>query len=170
MALPKKLKYFNVYVNGNSFVGEVESFTPPKLTRKFENYRGAGMPASVPIDMGYEDDALNIEWTIGGLAHEVLKQHGGSLNGVTLRFVGAYQKEDSEDFVKVEIIVNGRHKEHDRGELKLGESNSTKITTQCTYYKEIVDNEEITEIDVINMIDKVNGEDRLSKARNAIGL
>ena len=88
----------------------------------------------------------------------------------TRRSSDLYQKDDSEDFVKVEIIVNGRHKEQDRGELKQGESNSTKITTQCTYYKEIINNEEITEIDLINMIDKVNGKDRLSKARSAIGL
>lgn len=170
MALPKKLKYFNVYVNGTSYMGEIESFTPPKLTRKLENYRGGGMPGVAPIDLGYDDDALTLEWSIGGLAYQVLEKHGGLINGVTLRFAGAYQKDDSEDFVKVEIIVNGRHKEHDRGELKQGESNSTKITTQCTYYKEIIDNEEITEIDFINMIDKVGGKDRLEQARRAIGI
>lgn len=170
MALPKKLKYFNVYVNGTSFIGEVESFTPPKLTRKLEKFRGGGMPGGVPIDLGYDDDALNVEWSIGGLALEVAKQHGGLINGVTVRFAGAYQKDDSEDFTKVEIIITGRHKEQDRGELKQGESNSTKITTECTYYKETIDNEEVTEIDFINMIDKIDGVDRLEQARQAIGL
>lgn len=170
MALPKKLKYFNVYINGASYVGQVESFTPPKLTRKLENFRGGGMPGSVPIDLGYDDDALVVEWSIGGLAYEVLKQHGGLLNGVTLRFAGAYQQDDSEDYTKVEIIMTGRHKEQDRGELKQGESNSTKITTHCTYYKEIINNEESAEIDFINMIDKIGGIDRLVQARQAIGI
>lgn len=170
MALPKKLKYFNVYVNGTSFIGEVESFTPPKLTRKFETYRGAGMPSGIPIDLGYEDDALNVEWSIAGLAQSLLKQHGGTMNGVTLRFAGAYQKDDSDDFVKVEIIVTGRHKEHDRGELKQGETHATKITTQCTYYKETIDNEEVIEVDLLNMVDKVHGVDRLAQARQAIGI
>lgn len=170
MALPKKLKYFNLFVNGTSYVGQVESFSPPKLTRKLENFRGGGMPGPAPIDLGYDDDALVVDWTIGGLAYEVLQQHGGLINGTTLRFAGAYQKDDSEDFIKVEIIIAGRHKEHDRGELKQGESNSTKITSQCTYYKETVDNETIAEIDFINMIDKVGGRDRLEQARRAIGI
>lgn len=170
MALPKKLKYFNLFVNGTSYVGQVESVSPPKLTRKLENFRGGGMPGPAPIDLGYDDDALVVDWTIGGLAYEVLQQHGGLINGATLRFAGAYQKDDSEDFIKVEIIIVGRHKEHDRGELKQGESNSTKITSQCTYYKETVDNETIAEIDFINMIDKVGGRDRLEQARRAIGI
>lgn len=170
MALPRKLKYFNLFVNGTSFVGQVESISPPKLTRKLENFRGGGMPGTAPIDLGYDDDALVVEWSIGGLAYEILQQQGGLINGVTLRFAGAYQKDDSEDFIKVEIIITGRHKEHDRGELKQGESNSTKITSQCTYYKETVNNEDIAEIDTINMIDKVGGKDRLEQARQAIGI
>ena len=44
------------------------------------------------------------------------------------------------------------------------------ITTTCSYYKLIVDNEEIIEIDLLNFIEKVNGVDMLEKQRAAIGL
>ena len=43
MALPRKLKRLNVFLNGDNWVGEAEDFTPAKLTRKFEAYRGGGM-------------------------------------------------------------------------------------------------------------------------------
>ena len=36
MALPRKLKRLNVFLNGENWVGEAEDFTPAKLTRKFE--------------------------------------------------------------------------------------------------------------------------------------
>lgn len=67
MALPRKLKYLNMFNDGLSYMGVVESVTLPKLTRKLEKYRGGGMPGSVSVDLGLDDDALALEWTIGGL-------------------------------------------------------------------------------------------------------
>ena len=43
MAMPRKLKLMNVFLNGYSYQGVAKSVTLPKLTRKLENYRGAGM-------------------------------------------------------------------------------------------------------------------------------
>ena len=67
MALPRKLKYLNMFNDGLSYMGVVESVTLPKLTRKLEKYRGGGMPGAVSIDLGLDDDALSLEWTLGGL-------------------------------------------------------------------------------------------------------
>ena len=47
MALPRKLKYLNMFNDGLSYMGVVESVTLPKLTRKLEKYRGGGMPGAV---------------------------------------------------------------------------------------------------------------------------
>lgn len=41
MAMPRKLKLMNVFLNGYSYQGVAKSVTLPKLTRKLENYRGA---------------------------------------------------------------------------------------------------------------------------------
>ena len=43
MALPKKLKYLNLFNDGFNYMGVVSSLTLPKLTRKLEKYRGGGM-------------------------------------------------------------------------------------------------------------------------------
>ncbi|MBI6358056.1 phage major tail tube protein, partial [Proteus mirabilis] len=52
MALPRKLKNFNLFMNGVNYVGVAEELTLPKITRKLEAYRGGGMNGSVQIDMG----------------------------------------------------------------------------------------------------------------------
>ncbi len=65
MAMPRKLKYMNVFLNGYSYQGVAKSVTLPKLTRKLENYRGAGMNGSAPVDLGLDDDALSMEWSLG---------------------------------------------------------------------------------------------------------
>ena len=52
MALPKKLKYFNMFFDGDNYFGMVPEITPAKLTRKTEDYQAGGMPGSVAVDLG----------------------------------------------------------------------------------------------------------------------
>lgn len=65
MAMPRKLKLMNVFLNGYSYQGVAKSVTLPKLTRKLENYRGAGMNGSAPVDLGLDDDALSMSGRSG---------------------------------------------------------------------------------------------------------
>ncbi|CAM3863832.1 phage major tail tube protein [Rahnella victoriana] len=169
MALPKKLKYLNLFNDGNSYLGLVSSLTLPKLTRKLENYRGGGMSGSVAVDFGLDDDALTLEWSIGGLDELVLQQWG-STSDIPLRFAGSLQRDDTGDVSAVEVMMRGRHKEFDFGEYKQGEDTETKITTQCTYFKLTIDGKELIEIDTVNMVEVVNGVDRLAEHRTALGL
>lgn len=169
MALPKKLKYLNLFNDGNSYLGLVSSLTLPKLTRKLENYRGGGMSGSVAVDFGLDDDALTLEWSIGGLDELVLQQWG-STSDIPLRFAGSLQRDDTGDVSAVEVMMRGRHKEFDFGEYKQGEDTETKVTTQCTYFKLTIDGKELIEIDTINMVEIVNGVDRLAEHRTALGL
>ncbi|WP_421594984.1 phage major tail tube protein [Rahnella sp. PD4] len=169
MALPKKLKYLNLFNDGNSYLGTVSALTLPKLTRKLENYRGGGMNGSAPVDFGLDDDALTFEWTVGGLDEQVLQQWG-AVAAVPLRFAGSFQRDDTGDISAVEVSLRGRHKEMDFGEYKQGEDTETKITTQCTYFKLTIDGKDVIEVDTVNMVEIVNGVDRLEQHRQNIGL
>ena len=136
-----------------------------------EAFRGAGMNGPVKADLGMSDDGLQFEWTLGGLDLTALKQFGAiKADGVMLRFAGAYQQDDTGETVACEIVVRGRHETIDMGEAAPGEDTEHKITTACTYYKLIVNGEEIIEIDVLNFIEKVDGVDLLEAQRKAIGL
>ena len=61
MALPKKLKDLNLFSNGESWQGIVQSITLPTLTRKIEEWRGGGMDGAVGIDMGDAQTGENTE-------------------------------------------------------------------------------------------------------------
>ncbi|MFM1529335.1 phage major tail tube protein, partial [Yersinia enterocolitica] len=52
---------------------------------------------------------------------------------------------------------------------KQGEDTETKVSTQCTYYKLTIDGKVVMEIDVVNLIEIVNGVDLLEAQRKAIG-
>lgn len=169
MGLPKKLKNFNVFNDGNSYQGVVDEITLPKLTRKMEEWRGAGMNGPIKYDHGQE--AMTLEWSVGGLMREVLAQWGvTTFNGVMVRFAGAYQAADSDAVDAVEVIVRGRHSEIDMGSAKAGEETSMKIITEVSYYKLTINGQDVIEIDFLGMVEKVGGKDGLSAIRQAIGL
>ncbi|HAI0897445.1 TPA: phage major tail tube protein [Escherichia coli] len=172
MAMPRKLKLMNVFLNGYSYQGVAKSVTLPKLTRKLENYRAAGMNGSAPVDLGLDDDALSMEWSLGGFPDSVIWElyAATGVDAVPIRFAGSYQRDDTGETVAVEVVMRGRQKEIDTGEGKQGEDTESKISVVCTYFRLTMDGKELVEIDTINMIEKVNGVDRLEQHRRNIGL
>jgi hypothetical protein len=171
MALPKKLKHFNLFNDSNLYGGIAKTVTLPKLGRKMEAYRGGGMDGPAKADLGFSDDGIVLEWTLGGWDLVALRQFGAvRADGVPLRFAGSVQRDDDGGVSAVEIVVRGRHEEIDFGEATPGEDTEHKISTACTYYKLSVDGEVITEIDFLNFVFTVDGEDLLAEHRKAIGL
>jgi P2 family phage contractile tail tube protein len=169
MGLPRKLKDFNLFNDGTSYMGMVPELTLPKLTRKMEEYRAAGMTGPVKVDFGSE--AINLEWTAGGLLEDALKQYGAtSHHAVQLRFAGAYQNDDDGITSAVEVVVRGRHQEIDMGNAKQATDTNHKYNTTCSYYKLSVDGVVLIELDFMGGIEKVGGVDRNADIRKAIGL
>lgn len=171
MALPAKLKHLNFFNEGHSYLGESESFTRPKLSRKLEAWRGGGMGGAAHVDHGLDDDSLDVEWVVGGYAAQAIRQMGiANVGGILLRFVGSVQREDTAAVSALEIVVRGRHSELDTGEYKTGEDSNTTITTKCVYYKETLNGEVLVEIDLLNGVEIFGGVDRMAEHRRAIGM
>lgn len=171
MALPRKLKHFNLFNDGNSYLGQAGTVTLPTLARKLESFRGAGMDGPVKVDLGHSDDGIQLEWTLPGWDLTVLKQFGAvRVDGVLLRFAGSVQRDDTGDVSAVEVVVRGRHEEIDFGDAEAGEDTEFSITTTCTYYKLTIDNQVIVEIDLLNFVYIVDGEDLLAAHRKALGV
>ena len=171
MAMPRKLKNFNIFNDANSYQGIAKNITLPALARKMEAYRGGGMNGPVKADMGLSDDGIQVEWTLGGWDLLAIRQWGAtSASAVALRFTGAVQQDDTGATQAVEVVMRGRHEEIDFGNAEPGADTEHSITTTCTYYKLTVDGEVLVEIDILNMIEIVNGEDILADQRAALGI
>ena len=171
MALPRKLKHGNIFMDGENWIGVAEDFTPAKLSQKFEAYRGGGMMGAANIHMGLEDGALDTSFTFGGAEAALVKRMGlAKIDGVALRFAGSFQRDDTGEIVSVEIVQRGRFKELDRGTFKSGDNTQSKVSMVNTYYKETMNGVELCEIDLLNMIWIVDGVDLMAEHRKAIGL
>jgi P2 family phage contractile tail tube protein len=168
MAFPSKLKQLMMFNDGAAFVGETVSITPPKLTRKLEEYRAGGMSRAVKVDMGGEP--LEMEATYGGPMRAILRQYGMlNLAGVQQRFVGSHQNDETGQVETVEIVTRGRHEEIDLGEWKAGEDTEFKVKSQLSYFKLTWNGVVEIEIDVLGMVEIVGGVDLMAEHRAALG-
>lgn len=165
--IPRILKNMNVFVDGRGYAGRVEELTLPKLTIKTEEFRGAGMDAPIEIDMGMEK--LEMDLTFAEYDAEIFKLFGLVPNRTsTLMIRGACVS--NEEASSVVIHTRGFIKEIDMGVWKAGEKASAKTSFSCEYFKLIINNEEIAEIDIVNMIRKINGSDQLEIIRNILAI
>jgi uncharacterized protein len=169
MSLPKKLKNFVLFNDGNAYLGEVPEVTLPKLVTKMEDYRAGGMPGTVKVDQGLE--ALTCEWTAAGYLADAIRQFGiAKIDGVMLRLTQALQADDADAVIPAEIIMRGRHSEIDFGNAKAGEMTQVKYKTELTYYKLTMDGVELVEVDMVNGVFIVGGVDRMAETRQALGI
>ena len=169
MAMPRKLKNFNVFYNGDSFIGRCVEVELPKLTRKTEDLRAGGMNGTVKVDLGSE--GLEINHTYAGVEAEIFRQYGiPTIDGVLLRFSGAYQRDDTAEVDAVNVVVRGRHTEIDLGTAKAGDDTALKVKSDLSYYKLTVNGEVLIEIDLVNFVEVVGGVDRLAEQRAAMGV
>jgi P2 family phage contractile tail tube protein len=171
MALPKKLKNMNLFLNGVSYVGEITEVTVPPLARKIEGYRGAGMLGPIGIDLGMSDDLITFEWKPGGFLRAAFAGFGAStIDAELLRWVGAYQDDSTAQFTVVEIVVRGRHSQIDEGTQQAGEMGDRTVTTIASYYKLTVNGSILIEYDPMNGQLIVDGVDREAEMRAALGI
>jgi hypothetical protein len=169
MSLPRKLKNFNLFNDGNSFLGVASEVTLPKIAAAMEDWRGGGMLGAVKVDMGLQ--ALEAEFAVGGMVKQLVRQMGDpSASGVLLRFAGAYQSDDGSGVQAVEAVMRGRIEELDMGNAKAGDDTEHKVKFPCSYYKLTIDGRVELEIDMLNAVYIVDGVDRYAEIRAALGV
>ncbi|ENX35790.1 phage major tail tube protein [Acinetobacter courvalinii] len=167
--LPRTLKNFNVFVNTHSWATVAETITIPKITKKTDDYRGAGMIGDVALSMGYEK--LESEVTYAGFDVRQYRQLGVcGTSDLPIRFVGVYERQDNCTTQNVEIYMRGQAIELDPGETKNGERTEIKMSYNLTYYRMEVDGVVEVELDLVNGIERFGDSDVAQAIRELLGL
>jgi P2 family phage contractile tail tube protein len=165
MAIPRKIKNFNAFVDGLSYFGLAEEAKLPQVTVMTEAHRGAGMDGPIGIDMGVE--GMTSEITFSEWRPELLKKPGTQQRFV-LRPAAAGEVGDGADTIIATIggLITG----HELGDLKPGTNATLKLKMDVRYYKLEINGEQIHEIDLVNGIRVIGGVDQLADLRRAMGL
>jgi uncharacterized protein len=166
--LPLKLKNMNLVVAGRGLAGKATEVTLPKVTAKLEEFRAGGMDAPVEFDMGLEK--MEGSFTLAEYNADVLVLFGLTLGNSTDVTMRGYAEDEVGNSQTIVAQMRGRLKDQDPGSWKPGDNAELKGAISCTYYKLTINGKPIYEIDVPNMVRKINGVDQLAKQRNALGI
>ena len=162
MSMANKLININAFVDGRGHIGEVSEFTEPKLVIKMEEMRNGGMIGPVMTDMGLE--AMEAEITMASHIASLIRKFGTTdVEGVRVRLVGAYRRDDGSKPQSVEINIGGRFQEIDLGTGKAGDDTEHKYKVPTAYYKRVVDGRTEVEVDMLRGVFIVNGVDRYAE-------
>lgn len=167
MAARDILKNFALFVDGRGYAGQVATVSPPDLAIATEDFRAGGMDSAVALDMGQE--AMEASFSLNAYDADVLALWGvGEGNNVAVTMRGALESYNGE--VKpVVMAMRGKIVTIARGEWSPGQMAPLTVTMRLDYYREVHNGVELHEVDVINMVRKIGGVDRLAAMRAALG-
>ncbi len=168
MSLPKKIKAFNLFADGQGLAGTIKKITLPKLGRKFEEYRADVMDGPIEIDLG--GDKLEASFTVEEHNDILLAKYGLCNHaGVRLRMMASAESDDCE-FDEIQIVMHGRWREVDMGDIESGNDNSMDVQMAISHYEYIKNGVEIVYIDRATGVERVGGVDRTAERRRNLGL
>lgn len=159
------IKYHSVFMTG-VHIGSVKEYTPPVPTEALEDYRAGAMDAPIKVGVGME--ALEAQIKLGAYEKEAYNKVG-TFAPVEVEVRGAIERIDGTT-VSIVHTLTAKLTVGDRGSWTAGGLPEGTISMAISYFKEEVDGEEIVEIDIPNMIRRINGVDQMEEIRNALGL
>lgn len=168
MAARNIRKNLNLFVDGKGYAGQIEEFNAPKLSLKTEEFRAGGMNAPIKLNMGME--AMDTDFSLVSYDADVLSLFGVA-EGNIVKFKAREALESFDGTVTPVVhTMEGKITELDAGSSKPGDKATLKVTMNLTYYSLTHGQTVVQEIDVINMVHKVNGVDQLALMRGALGI
>lgn len=162
------LKNFNLFIDGKGYAGQIEEFTPPKLTVKNDDFRAGGMDSTLALDMGMEK--LEASFSMISVDMQALLHWGFTQNAyVPLIARGALESANG-NVTPIVHIMRGTIREIDQGTYKPGERVPVKFTVDLEFYSLVHGGIPVHTIDIPNMVRMIGGVDRLALQRKALGL
>lgn len=161
----------NTYVNNASKHGLASEVTCPDISAIMTDYKALGMVGSAEFFNGFDKMEATIKWTYPD--NEAKKACANFLKPVDLMIRSSKAEYDNGGITSekpIVIYLKGYPKKHAGGSYKPKEDTDVESVFSVLYYKEEVDGETIVELDVLNNIYKVDGEDLLSERRQNLGI
>ena len=159
MIQPKVINKFNVYGDGTKYFGKGDEVTLPAIESVLATFNAGLGEVEMPV-MGMLQK-MEIEIPFVTLCAEGISAFAANRSvNLTLR---ASQQGEAADgsigYQPIKAVVKGPCKKFDPGKIKAGESTGAKATIAVNYYSIDIDGTNVIEIDVLNDVYKVNGED-----------
>nr|BDD46397.1 phage major tail tube protein [bacterium] len=164
----RKILGANVYINGNNLLGQADEVTPPSIKLKMEEHKALGQFIGTEFPTGIEK--LEATFKFNSYYPEILKTSPLKTVDLQVRANQAiYEGDTISSEIEVVHYIRGIFKETNFDAIKQGEQSGVEKQMSVTYSKLVIAGETIHELDAVNNIYKVGGEDVLASYKNNIG-
>lgn len=169
--IPEKLINFRVYLDGVDLLG-VADVQLPSMEAMTDTVKGAGIAGEIesPVLGHFQSMTATINWrtvTRNQIALAAQKVHHIDARGAIQIMdagAGAYI------VVPCKVVMRGTPKKTDLGKLEVGAQQEAQTELEVIYLKLTLDGVDRLELDKLNYIHNVDGEDSLAEVRSALGL
>jgi hypothetical protein len=172
MAAPtiSKIMNANLYTGAKDHLGRVAEAKLPEVAVKVIDHVGLGMIGTIQLPAGLEAMTMTLKWA--GHYPEAAILGANPFKTQALQFRANHETYGADGRIAQKplvIDVRGRWTKSQLGTLKPQEAAEYEDELTVDYVKVKLDGQELVEIDVLNNIWKVNGEDLLAEFRTNLG-
>lgn len=168
MFRPGVIKDVIVRLGGSEELVGIGTVTLPDLENKAETITGLGTDEfEYVLDTCFNNLALSLKFQ--GLSKHIKFSQAKVVDLVIKAALGGLDDETHDDKIEVlTVSCKGRIKKRTGGELGRATKNEPEIELALTYYKYEIEGEVIAEIDKLNKIVILDGEDIAAKIKQAL--
>lgn len=169
MKIPQVVNRYNLYRKGTKLVGLTGEVELPAVTMITDTLEGAGTGGNMDVPVIGLTENMDIQIPFMSLTKDLFSlANPGEAEDLTLR--GAIQGTDPAtgkiSYTSIAISMRGTVKEITPGTVKSGGRMESSVTMTLSYYKIALDGETVLEIDKLNNVFVVNGDDVLKEVRD----
>lgn len=161
----------NVYLDGvNSLIGRADEVELPDIEVETEDHKGLGMVGKLKLPSGLKELKAKIKWS--GFYAEHLKAGANPFRAHALQLRGSVETYDAGGRVEelpVVVFLTASWTKAGLGKYEAQKAVAFEDELAVTYVKVVHDGKEVLEVDVLQNIWRVDGEDVLARYRANIG-
>lgn len=166
----KRLTNANVYMDGQSYLGQASEVSLPKIVQKMADHEALGMIGSFELPTGVDKMEAKINWNSFYPAAIVKMANPGlSINLQVRGNLETHTSAGKTSEVAAVVFMTGQFKELPLGEFKQHENVTLESMLNITAVRIEIDGNELLQFDAFSNIYKVNGIDIASTYRENIG-
>jgi P2 family phage contractile tail tube protein len=167
--IPEVINDFNVYNNGNKFIGISGSHTLPNFDAVTETMSGAGVLGEYETGVVGNYSSMEQELAFRTLENDMFNLMDPT-QPVDITFRASQQStvksSGALDYVSMRIVERGRFKSFEPGKIERGKQMEAKLKFELFYILIEIDGNTVIEYDKLNSVFTVNGKDLLEKVRS----
>lgn len=130
-----------------------------------EDHRAGGMDAPLPIDLGM--NLLDLTFTMAEWSPVIFRQFG-LINQSAVQCTFRAAMVDDEAVWPMVVHARGMYRTVSPQEVSNAQKNTLQASLGLRYIRVIMNGEDLIEIDIPNMVRRINGSDQLAAMRQAV--